>query len=125
MDQRSFVRLLYLHLTGLLAHEIHDDLVATLGLKGVAYSTVMGYLCDIKLDTAKVTRDQEPNPPHLDDSDQAFLAAREENPFSSVRELVRVTYAPRAIVYRRLTKSHWFVRSLLPWVPTFCQTLTK
>jgi hypothetical protein len=38
MDQRSIV--LHLHLKGLSAHVIHDDLVATLGSKAMAYSTV-------------------------------------------------------------------------------------
>jgi hypothetical protein len=49
MDQRSIV--LYLHLKGLLAHAIHDDLVATLGPTAVAYSTVTRYLREVKFGT--------------------------------------------------------------------------
>jgi hypothetical protein len=49
MDQGSLV--LYLHLNWLLAHAIHDDLVATLDPKAVVYSTVTQYLREAKLGT--------------------------------------------------------------------------
>jgi hypothetical protein len=55
MDQRSIV--LYLLLKWLSAHAIHDDLVATLGPKAVAYSMVTRYLREAKLGTAEVTLD--------------------------------------------------------------------
>jgi hypothetical protein len=50
MDQRSIV--LYLHLKGLSAYAIHDDLVATLGPKAVAYSTVTGSPSFVRLSSA-------------------------------------------------------------------------
>jgi hypothetical protein len=76
MDQRSTVP--YLHLKRLLAHAIHDDLVATLGSKAVAFNTVTRDLREAKLSTAEVTLDPKPSSPHLDDSDPALLAALEE-----------------------------------------------
>jgi hypothetical protein len=63
MDQRPIV--LYLHLKGLLAHAIHDDLVATLDLKAVASSTVRRYLGEAKLGTTEVTLDPERSSPHF------------------------------------------------------------
>jgi uncharacterized membrane protein len=103
MDQRSIV--LYLHLKGRSVHVIHGDLVATLGPKAVAYSTVRYYLREAKLSTAEVTLDPEPSSHHLDDSDRDILEALEEKPFSSVRKLARVTHIPRTTISRRLTKS--------------------
>jgi hypothetical protein len=76
MDQRSIV--LYLYLQRLLAHVIHDDLVATPGPKAVTYSTVTRYLRGAKLGTGEVTLDPGPSSPHIDDSDRAILAALEE-----------------------------------------------
>jgi hypothetical protein len=107
MNQRSIV--LYLHLNGLLAHAIHDNLVATLDPKAVAYSTVTRYFLEAKLGTARFTFDSKPSSPHLDDSDYAILAALEERPFSSMRELTRAIHIPCATVYGRLTKSLGFV----------------
>jgi hypothetical protein len=71
MGQRSIV--LSLHLKGLSAHAIHDDLVAALGPKAVAYGTVTRCLREAKLGTAEVTLDPEPSSPRLDDSDQPIL----------------------------------------------------
>jgi hypothetical protein len=62
-DQRSIV--LDLHLEGLLAHAIHGGLVAKLGPKAVAYSTVTPYLHEANLGTAEVTLDPEPSSPDL------------------------------------------------------------
>jgi hypothetical protein len=76
MDQRSIV--LYLHLKRLSAHAIHDDLVATLGLKALAYNTVTRYFREAERSTADVTIDPEPSSPHLDESDWDILAALEE-----------------------------------------------
>jgi hypothetical protein len=111
MDQRLIV--LYLHLKWLSAHTIHDDLVVTLDPKAVVYNMVTGYLREAKLGIAEVSLDTEPNSPRLDDSDRDILAALEERPFSSVRELARATHIPRAAVYRRINKSLGFLRCLL------------
>jgi hypothetical protein len=53
----------------------------------------------------------------LDDSDQVILAALEDNPFASVRQLSRLTHLPLTTVYRRLTQSLGFVVRHLRWVP--------
>jgi hypothetical protein len=84
MTQRLIV--LYLHLKGFPAHAIHDDLIATLVTKAMAYSTVTGYLHEAKLGTAEVTLKPEPNSPYFDDPGRTLLAALEEDekPFSSV-----------------------------------------
>jgi hypothetical protein len=115
MDQRSIV--LCLPLKGLSAHAIHDDLAATLGLKAVAYIRVTGSLREPKFGTAEAPLDPEPSSSRLDDFGPAILTAREEKPFSSVRELVRATHIPRATIHRRLTKLLGFVRRLPRGVP--------
>jgi hypothetical protein len=118
MDQRSVV--LDLHLKGLSAHAIHEDLVATLGPKAVAYSTVTHHLREAKLGTAEVTLDPEPCSLHLTSMIPTGLSWqpwKKRKPFASMRELARSTHIPRAIVYRRLTKSLGFVQRLLRWVP--------
>jgi hypothetical protein len=63
MDLKSIV--LYLHLKGLSVHAIHDDLVATLGPKAGAYSTVTRYLRETKLGTAYITFNPESRSSHL------------------------------------------------------------
>jgi hypothetical protein len=45
----------------------------------------------------------------LDDSDQAILAALEDSPFVSVRQLSRLTHLASTTVYRRLAQSLGFV----------------
>jgi hypothetical protein len=52
----------------------------------------------------------------FDDSDQAILAALEDSPFASVRQLSRLTHLPSTTVYRRLTQSLGFVVHHLRWV---------
>jgi hypothetical protein len=83
MTQRPVVA--YLSLKGMLAREIHDDIVATLGPDAVSYSSVTHYLCEARFPLSK----PEPHPADvqrdLDDSDQAILAALEDDPFVSVR----------------------------------------
>jgi hypothetical protein len=118
MDQRSNV--LYLHLKGLLGHAIHDDLVATLSPKAVAYNMVTPYLHEAQVGTAEVTLGPEPSSPHLDDSDRAILAALEEKK-SNFRPCENLPKPPishtHATVYRRLTKLIGFGRRLPRWVP--------
>jgi hypothetical protein len=85
MDLKSIV--LYLNQKGLSAKNIHLDIVYTLGLDAVDYSTVTLDLRDARcagpMDLqAAPDHDHEP-----DDSDQAIVAALSEQPFASVREL--------------------------------------
>jgi hypothetical protein len=91
------------------ACEIHDDIGATLGSDAVSYSSVTRYFRGARFPPSK----SEPYPANvqrdLDDSDQAVLAALEDSPFASVRQLSQLTHLPSAIVYRRLTQSLGFV----------------
>jgi hypothetical protein len=86
MDQRSIV--LCFHMMGMSAQAIHDDLAATLGDKALTDSRMTKYL-----------RKAQFTLPHLDDSDRAILAALEEKPFSTVRELAPTTHLPLIIVH--------------------------
>jgi hypothetical protein len=114
---RQHLIIAYLSLEGMWAHEIHDDLVATLGPDAMSYSSVTRYLREVRFPPSK----PEPHPADVqrdfDDSDQAILAAPEDGSFASVRQLSRLTHLPATIVYRRLTQSLGFVACHLRWVP--------
>jgi hypothetical protein len=115
MTQRPIVA--YLSLKGMSAREIHDDIVATLGPDAVSYSSDTRYLGEAQFPPSK----PEPHPADvqrdLDDSDHAILAALEDSPLASVRQLSRLTHLPWTIVYRRRTQSLGFVARHLRWVP--------
>jgi transcriptional regulator of acetoin/glycerol metabolism len=89
------------------------------------HSDALLWLHEAKLGTNEVILDPEPSSPHLDDSDRAILTAQEANSFSSVRELARAIHIHRATIYRRLTKSLWFVQHLLRWLPNFLSDTRK
>jgi hypothetical protein len=99
----------YLSLKGMSACEIHDDIVAALGLDAVSYNLVTRYLGEARFPPSK----PEPHPADVQrdihDSDQVILSALEDNPFASVRQLSRLTHLPSTTVYRRLTQSLGFV----------------
>jgi hypothetical protein len=107
----------YLSLKGIAACETHDDIVATLRPDAMSYGSVTRYLREARFPPSK----PEPHPAEvqrdLDDSDQAILAALEDSPFASVRQLFRLTHLPSTAVYRRLTQSLGFVAGHLRWVP--------
>jgi hypothetical protein len=115
MTQRPIVD--YLSLKGMSAREIHDDIIVTLGPDAVSYSSVTRYLREARFPPSK----PEPHPADvqrdLDDSDQAILAALEDGPFASVRQLSRLTHVPSKTVCRSLTQSLEFVARHLRWVP--------
>jgi hypothetical protein len=98
MMQRPIVA--YLSLKGMSAREIHDDIVATLGSDAVSYSSATRHLREARFPPSK----PEPHPADvqsdLDDSNQAILAALEDSPFASVRQLCRLTDLPSTTVYR-------------------------
>jgi hypothetical protein len=103
MTQRPIVA--DLSLKEMSAREIHDDIVAALEPDAVSYRSVTRYFRETRHPPSK----PEPHPADvqrdLDDSDQAVLAALEENPFASVRQLSRLTHRPSTTVYRRLPQS--------------------
>jgi hypothetical protein len=106
-----------LSVKGMSAREIHDDNVVTLGPDAVSPGSVTRYLREARFHLSK----PEPHPAdvqrHLDDSDQAVLAALDDNPFASVRQLSRLTHLPSTTVYRRLIESLGFVVHHLRWMP--------
>jgi hypothetical protein len=89
----------YLSLKGMSAREIHDDIVVMLGPDAVLYSLVTRYLREARFPPSK----PEPHPTDVqrdfDHSDQAILAALEDSPFASVRQLSRLTNLPSTTVY--------------------------
>jgi hypothetical protein len=115
MMQRLIVA--YLSLKGMLAREVHDNIVATLASDAVSYSSVTRYLREGRFSPSK----PEPHPADvqrdLDDSDQAILAALEDNQFASVWQLFRLVHLPLTTFYRRFTQSLGFVALHLRWVP--------
>jgi hypothetical protein len=102
MDQRSIV--LYLNRKGWMARVIHDDLVATLGEKGIAYSNMTKSFREAQTGPDDATALPEEISPDIDESDEAILGALEELPFSSVRQLSRAIHLPKTTVYRRLSE---------------------
>jgi hypothetical protein len=80
MMQRPIVA--YLSLKGTSAREIHDNIVATLGPDVVLYSSVTCYLREVQFPPSKPELHPADVQRDLDDSDQAILAALEDNPFA-------------------------------------------
>jgi hypothetical protein len=104
MEQRSIC--LFLQRKGLSAQVIHNELANVLGADAIADSTVTLYLRQRFLPTIPI----DP----LDDSfttmiDQTVLEALENQPFSYLRELAKLTCIPTTTVYRHLTQSFGFV----------------
>jgi hypothetical protein len=106
MDQKSIV--LYLHMKGIALDAIHEDLVRVLGENAIAYSTVTTDVRRARFPPKQDAPSAEPMPVETSPVDQAILRALADYPFSSVRELSRVTSLPRSIVHRHLTQSLHF-----------------
>jgi transposase len=112
MDQRSIC--LFLAMKGLSAREVHDELVAVLGRGAIAYSTVTSYPRQWQF-SAISSEPSDESPTTIIDG--ASLDALDKQPFSSVRELTKLTSIPTTTVYRRLTRSLGFVVKHLRCVP--------
>jgi hypothetical protein len=114
MAQRKIVA--YLSLKGILAREIHDNIVATLAPDAVSCSLVTRCLREARFPPSKL----EPNPADvqrdLEDSDEAILATLEDSPFASMQQLSRLTHFPSTTIDRRLTQWLGFVARHLRWV---------
>jgi hypothetical protein len=80
----------------------------------IGYSTVTRYLRQRQFPASFPEPPDEPPTTILDD---AVLVALDKQPFSSVRELAKVTCIPTTTVDRHLTKSLGFVLKHLRWVP--------
>jgi hypothetical protein len=117
MDQKSIV--LYLYMNGMALDAIHEDLVRMLEENAIAYSTVTKYVRSIRFPPKQDAPSAEPMPVETSPVDQAILTALADYPFSSVRELSRLTYLPRSTVHRYLTRSLRFTIRRLRWIPHF------
>jgi hypothetical protein len=89
MDQKGIV--LSLHIRGMLLDTIHEDLMRVLGENAVAYSTVTEYVRSEKFPPKNDGHPSEPISIEPGPVDQAILTALADYPFSSVRELSRLT----------------------------------
>jgi hypothetical protein len=115
MTQRPIVA--YLLLKGMSVRAIHNHIVTTLGPNAVSHSLVTRNLCEARFPPSKPEPHLANTQRDLDDSDQIILAAFEDSPFASVRQLSRLTHLPSTTVYRRLTQSLGFVVRHRRWVP--------
>jgi hypothetical protein len=117
MDQKSIV--LYLHMKGMALDAIHEDLVRVLGEKAIASSTVPKCVRSARFPPKQDAPSAEPMPVETSPVDQAILTALADYPFSSGRELSRLTCLPRSTVHRHLTRSLHLTIRHLRWVPHF------
>jgi hypothetical protein len=99
---------------GLSAQDIHGELVAVLGSDAIGYSLVPKYRRETRI--PPIPRDSPEKPPTTV-PDDAILDALQQQPFSSVRELAKLTCIPRSTVHRHLTQTLGFVMKYLRWVP--------
>jgi hypothetical protein len=93
MDLRSIA--LGLSMKGLSGKAIHQELVQTLGVEAVAYPTVTWYLRAAKFPAQSKEAPDEAREMRADSGNTAILKALTDNPFSSVRELLRLTCMSR------------------------------
>lgn len=115
MDQKSIVS--YLSLKGMTAVQIHADLVATLKGEAVSYGSVTRYLRSKSFIDVKNLMQNGPPDQGLSEIDEAILAALEEQPFASVRQLSRATHLASSTVYSHLTQKLGYTVRHLRWVP--------
>jgi hypothetical protein len=115
MDQKGIVR--YLHMRGMLLDAIHQDLMRGVGKNGVEHSMVTKYVRREKYPPKNDGPPSQPISVEPGPVDQAILTALADDPFSSVRELSRLTCFPRSTVHRHLTDSLHFTIQHLRWIP--------
>jgi hypothetical protein len=83
----------------------------------VSYSSATRSLREVQFRPSKPESHPTDVQRDLDDSDQAILAALDNSPFASVRQLSRLTHIPSPTVYRRFSQSVGVVARHLRWVP--------
>jgi hypothetical protein len=101
---------------GMLAREIHSDLVATLGTKVLGYSTVTRWLREAQLDQFSETAVDFTEHAEVDEIDEGILSALEVQPFGSVRDIARLGRLARSTVHWHLTGSLGFPVCHLRWI---------
>jgi hypothetical protein len=115
MDQKAIVLCLYMR--GMVLNTIHKYLMRVFGENAVAYSTVTKYVRSERLPPKNDGPPSEPINVEPGAVDQAILTAFADDPFSSVREFLRLTCLPRFTVHRHLTDSLHFRIQHLRWSP--------
>jgi hypothetical protein len=99
---------------GLSVQDIHGELVAVFGFDAIGYSTVTKYLRQTRIPHILMETLEKPLNTVMDD---AILDALQQQPFSSVRELAKLTCIPRSTVHRHLTQTLGFVVKHLRGIP--------
>jgi hypothetical protein len=97
IDQKAIV--LYLDIRGMSLDAIHEDLTRLLGENPVAYSTVTKYVHSEEVPLRNERPPSQPMTAEPGPVDDAILTAPADCPFSSVRELSRLTCLPPSTVY--------------------------
>jgi hypothetical protein len=103
MEQGSIC--LFLAMKRLSARDVHNELVAVLGPDAIAYSTVTNCLRQRQFPAISSEPSDQPPTTIIED---AIMDALDKQPFSSVRELAKLTCIPTTTVYRHLTRSLGF-----------------
>jgi hypothetical protein len=99
---------------GLSARQVHNELVALLGLDVTGSSTVIRYLRHRQFPASSPEPPDEPPTTIIAD---AILEALDKQLFSSVKELAKFTCVSITAVYRQLTRLLGSVLKHLCWVP--------
>jgi hypothetical protein len=81
---------------GLSARDIHNELVAVLGRDAIAYSIIASSRQQREFPAISSESFDEPPTTIIDD---AILDTLDQQPFSSVKELAKLTYIPTTTVY--------------------------
>ena len=105
--------------------EIHRDIVETLGYDPISVSTVSKYL---RLEKCSQSNQpiQKKEKFQSDQKNQIIVKhALKLYPFSSVRDIARMTNIPKSTVFRILTKQLRFVSKHLRWIPHFLNSSQK
>jgi hypothetical protein len=115
MDSRSIA--FCISMKELSAKAIHQERVQTLGAEAVAHPTVTWHLRAATFPAQSKEAPDEAGVTRTDSVDAAVPTAPTDNPFSSARELSRLTCLSRSTVHRRLTESFGFTVRHLHWIP--------
>lgn len=107
----------FLHLKGFNAREIHRDINETFHTNVIGYSTVTKYIRDQKFLRVVDDEEEEEFVPCNFQNQQAILKALNDYPFSSIREISTLTLIPKSSVYRILTEELNYKISNLRWIP--------
>jgi hypothetical protein len=99
------------------AKHVHTELARVLAADAIACSTMIKYLRKYVILQNEPEAQDRAEDREFSITDNAILEALEMIPFASIRQVARMTFIPPATVFRRLTKSHYFVLKQLCWVP--------